>query len=198
MPDRRCQHQSSSYVPQLLTTHWRVSVFYVQRNSNFFVLQLYYNIANSLGAQLFANKQQINNTCTWHISASTTGECSACKRCDLQPSYTKDLGSSSGCGTVSQTQLSCKKRGYSGVTGASAKALTLSNGNGTNVSATFLCTALLSHHQCTYSSCYSTWFNPRTSLNVSTRLSKHNSHECCQHSQCTVSLFSVIITLCNI
>lgn len=126
MPDRRCQHQSSSYVPQLLTTHWRLSVFYVQRNSNFFVLQLYYNIANSLGAQFFANKKQINNTCTWHISASTTGECSACKRCDLQPSYPKDLGSSSGYGTVSQLQLSCKKRGYSGVTGALAKALTLS------------------------------------------------------------------------
>lgn len=126
MPDRRCQHQSSSYVPQLLTTHWRLSVFYVQRNSNFFVLQLYYNIVNSLGAQFFANKKQINNTCTWHISASTTGECSACKRCDLQPSYPKDLGSSSGYGTVSQLQLSCKKWDYSGVTCALAKALTLS------------------------------------------------------------------------
>lgn len=37
-----------------------------------------------------------------------------------------------------------------------------------------------------------------TSLNVSTRLSKHNLREYCQHSLCTISLFSVIITLCNI
>lgn len=34
---------------------------YMWAKSNFFVLQLYYNTVNSLGVQIFAKKQQINN-----------------------------------------------------------------------------------------------------------------------------------------
>lgn len=80
MPGRCCQHQSSSYVPQMLTPQGGLRMSYMWANSNFFVLQLYYDIVNSLGVQISAKKQQINNICTWCVSASITGEHSACKR----------------------------------------------------------------------------------------------------------------------
>lgn len=91
MPGRCCQHQSSSYVPQMLTPHWGLCMSYMWAKSNFFVLQLYYNTVNSLGVQFFAKKQQIKNICMWCVSASITGECSACKRRYLQLSCSKDL-----------------------------------------------------------------------------------------------------------
>lgn len=51
----------------------------MQGNGNFFVPQLNFNIVNPLGVQIFANKTQINNICIWCVSASSIGECSACK-----------------------------------------------------------------------------------------------------------------------
>lgn len=78
--------ESSLCVPQMLTTRWGLRMSYRQGNSNFFVLQLYYNIVNSLGVHIFASKKQINNICIWCVSGSIVGECSACKRCYLQPS----------------------------------------------------------------------------------------------------------------
>lgn len=84
MPGRCCQHQSSAYVPQMLTPHWGLLMSYMRAESNFFVLQLYYGRVNSLGVQIFAKKQQINNIWMWCVSASITGEGRACERRWLQ------------------------------------------------------------------------------------------------------------------
>lgn len=125
MPERHCQHQSSLCVPQMLTTRWGLRMSYRQGNSNFFVLQLYYNIVNSLGVHIFASKKQINNICIWCVSGSIVGECSACKRCYLQPSWNKDLECSPSYTSVNWLQFYWKKQSSTDVTNASAKVLTL-------------------------------------------------------------------------
>ena len=123
-PDRLCQHQSSSFVPWMLTTHRRLCVSYGQGNSNSFVLQLYYNIANSLGVQILANKMQISTTRRERVSAPIVGECSACKRRNLQLSWRKDLEPSPSYASANQPQFCWQKQGSNDVTGAPAKLLT--------------------------------------------------------------------------
>lgn len=127
-------------------------------NSNLFVLQLYYNIVNSLGVQIFAKEKQINNMCIRCVSASIIGECGACERCWMF----KDPEFSPSCSSMNQLEFCWKQQGNGDVTDALAKLLTLSKQEQSeHIYATYLYVALLSPHQCGFSSCSAPCLNPR-------------------------------------